>query len=188
MYCWLLSYSVNLTTGWTSSLHGGSNMQSWGMLSQWYLHFGTSAYLTSAKIPYNVRCNSSRKVKHDKGHLLDTVQHHWVAGSPRRGAKGFWLMLPLGLMSALHHCPTDSVCSLTGFGLGKAHLPEMCEFARSPRTILHDHECNWAPGPGHVLQLVMSPRKMSLRQRCGGTVQWAESWNISQRGNIAKIL
>lgn len=62
-------------------------------------------------------------------------------------------MPPLGLLVALHHCPTDSVCSLTGFALGKAHLPEMCEFARGPRTILDDQECNWVPVPGQVLQV-----------------------------------
>lgn len=77
-------------------------------------------------------------------------------------------------MVALHHCPTDSVCSLTDFVLGKAHLPEMCEFAKGPTTILHEQECKWAPGPGQVLQLVMSPGKMSLIRGCGGSVQWAE--------------
>lgn len=79
--------------------------------------------------------------------------------------------LPLGLMIALHHCLTDSVCSLTDFVLGKAHLSEMCEFARGPRTILHDQECNWAPGPGQALYLVMPLREVSLRRGCGGTVQ-----------------
>lgn len=83
-------------------------------------------------------------------------------------------MLPLGLMVSLYHCPTDSVCSLTGFVLGKAHLPETCAFARGPRTILDDQECNCVPVPGQVLQLVMSPRKMSLRRGCGGAVQRAE--------------
>lgn len=184
IYCWLLSYFVNLSTGWISTVHGGSNMQSAGA----YRVSSTcilGAYLTSAKILYNVSCSSSRKVKHDKEHLLDIVQHHWVVGSPRRGAKGFWLMLPLGLMIALHH---DSVCCLTGFVLRKAHLPEMCEFAKGPRTILVDQGCDWAPGPGQVLHLVMWPRKMSLRKGCGGTVQWAEPWNLSQHWNITKIL
>lgn len=77
---------------------------------------------------------------------------------------------------------------LTGFVLGKAHLPEMCAFARGPRTILDDQECNCVPVPGQVLQLVMSPRKMSLRRGCGGAVQRAEPWNLSQHCNIAKIL
>lgn len=86
-------------------------------------------------------------MKHDEEQLLDIVQHR-VVGSPRRGAKGFCLILPFGLMIGLHHCPTDSVCPLAGFVLGKAHLPEMCEFAGDLRTILHDQECSWAPGPG----------------------------------------
>lgn len=110
-------------------------------------------------------------MKHYKEHLLVVVQHR-VVGSPRRGAKGFCLMLPFGLMIGLHDSPTDSVCSL--FVLGKAHLPETCEFAGDPRTILHDQDLGHQV-LGQVLQLVMSPRKMTLRRGWDGTVQQAES-------------
>lgn len=51
-------------------------------------------------------------------------------------------------MIVLHHCPTDSVCTLTEFVLGKVDLQEMCEFSRDPRTILNDQECHWALVPG----------------------------------------
>ena len=77
-------------------------------------------------------------------------------------------------MIALYHCPTDPVCSLTGFVLVKVDLPEMCEFSRGPSTILNDQECHWAPVPGQVPQSVMFPTKTSLRRGCSGAVQRAE--------------
>lgn len=91
-------------------------------------------------------------------------------------------------MIALYHCPTDSVCSLTGFVLGRVDLQEMCEFSRGPRTILNDQECNWAPAPGQVPQSVMFPTEKSLRRGCGGAVQQAELGNLPQHWKIAETL